>query len=158
MPEMLRDAVISEDGLYRYRLTRRWDDGDQVTFVMLNPSTADANEDDPTLRRCIRFAQAWGYAALSVVNLYAYRATNPDDLWRTADPIGVDNDSHLCAAGESGDLLVAAWGGNAKLERIEQILTLPGFSQINYLRLTKAGQPSHPLYLPKDLTPIPWLH
>ncbi len=153
---MLRDAVLSDNGQYRYRLTRRWAEGEQVTFVMLNPSTADAHKDDPTLRRCIGFARSWGYAALSVVNLYAFRATNPEDLWRTSDPVGDDNDIYLRAAGQSGDLLVAAWGANAKPERAAEVIALPGFERIHYLRLTRSGQPSHPLYLPKNLTPIPF--
>lgn len=156
MPKMIRDAVLSDDHQYRYRLERSWAEGDQVTFVMLNPSTADANEDDPTLRRCVGFARAWGYAGLSIVNLYAYRATNPAELWRTSDPVGPDNDTYLRTAGVSGDLLVAAWGGNAKSQRVQEVVSLPGFERINYLRLTQAGQPSHPLYLPKDLTPTPW--
>ena len=102
------------------------------------------------------FARAWCYAGLSIVNLYAYRATNPAELWRTSDPVGPDNDTYLRTAGVSGDLLVAAWGGNAKRQRVQEVVSLPGFERINYLRLTQAGQPSHPLYLPKDLTPTPW--
>ncbi|XBH20427.1 DUF1643 domain-containing protein [Jonesiaceae bacterium BS-20] len=73
-----------------------------------------------------------------------------------SDPVGPDNNAFLRAAGASGDLLVAAWGGNAKSRRVQEVLRLPGFERINYLRLTQAGQPSHPLYLPKDLTPTPW--
>lgn len=154
--EIESDAVVSEDGLYRYRLSRRWGAGDQVTFVLLNPSTADATQDDRTLRRCIGFARRWGYAGLNVVNLYAYRATDPKALWQAPDPVGPANDQYLQAAGASGDLLVAGWGGHAKTQRVDEVMKIPGFDRIHYLRLTKSGQPRHPLYLSGDLTPTRW--
>ena len=94
---------------------------------------------------------------MSVVSPYAFRATNPDDLWRLANRVGDDNDADLRAAGTRGNLLVAAGGENAMSQRVEEAVSLPGFERINYLLLTQAGQPSHPLYLPKNLTPIPRL-
>lgn len=157
MPEMFRDAVLSDDLQYRYRLDRRWSEGKRATFVMLNPSTADASEDDPTLRRCMGFAQTWGYSAVRIVNLYAYRATKPADLWRADDPVGPENEAYLRTAGEGSDLLIAAWGANARPQRVDDVINLPGFERIHYLRLTQSGQPGHPLYLPKDLTPTPWV-
>lgn len=75
-----RFADISDCGRYRWRLSRRWDDGPQACFVMLNPSTADGLDDDPTVRRCVRFARGWGYGELVVVNLFPYRATDPGEL------------------------------------------------------------------------------
>lgn len=105
-----RGALISECGLYRYRLWRRWGIGPHATWIMLNPSTADADLDDPTIRRCIGFARAWGFSAIEVVNLFALRATNPRELGRSADPIGPDNDRHLSEAGRAAELRIAAWG------------------------------------------------
>jgi hypothetical protein len=150
-------AYISEDGLYRYSLTREVAPGapnGTCTFIMLNPSTADAEHDDPTIRRCIGFACAWGFERLKVVNLYAYRATNPSDLWLADDPIGPDNDHVLSLVFGGSDLLIAAWGCHAKLDRVAEILSWPIRPRL-CLGLTKAGQPRHPLYLKGDLMPRP---
>lgn len=149
-------AKISPCGRYRYALGRRWGDGGTVAFVMLNPSTADATMDDPTIRRCMGFAKTWGYGGLVVANLYAYRATKPADLWKVADPIGPDNDQHLVWVAEGCDQIVAAWGAHAKPDRIAAVLALPGMDRLTALALTKDGQPRHPLYLRGDLTPQPW--
>ncbi len=153
---MQRAAEISECGQYRYALGRQWGDGQTVAFIMLNPSTADADRDDPTITRCIHFARSWGYGGLVVANLYAYRATDPSELWRTADPVGPENDEHLTRVAAGCALLVAAWGANAKPGRIAQVLALPGMGRLHALGLTKAGQPRHPLYLRGDLTPQLW--
>ena len=156
MTTMERSAVISDDGLYRYRLTRTWALGPRVTFVMLNPSTADADVDDPTLRRCMGFASSWGFGGLDVVNLYAYRTPSPNVLRSAGYPVGPENERYLREAGESGDLLIAAWGGNAQDSRVREVLALPGFERLRCLKVTKHGQPSHPLFLRKDLQPVPW--
>jgi len=160
-PEMHRAAAISDCSRYRYRLDRAWDSGLPVaTFVMLNPSTADGETDDPTIGRCLSYARAWGCGALTVVNLYAWRATNPRELTTADNPLGPDNDAYLIAAAKSasasGGVLVAAWGANATPERIAEVIALPGMNRLNALALTKAGQPRHPLYLRGDLTPQPW--
>lgn len=155
-PTMQRAAVISPCGRYRYVLGRRWGAGSHAAFIMLNPSTADAQQDDPTIRRCIGFARAWGYGGLTVVNLYAFRATRPADLWKAADPIGPDNDTHLTRVAEECGVLVAAWGAHAKPDRIAQVLALPGMRGLKALALTTAGQPRHPLYLRGDLVMQPW--
>jgi hypothetical protein len=123
---------------------------------MLNPSTADEHSDDPTLRRCIGFARQWGLGGLNVVNLYAFRATKPADLWLAADPVGPENDRYLASAAATDELIVAAWGTHAKRERIQQVLALPGFDRLSCLQITKRGYPSHPLFLPKGLLPKPW--
>jgi len=153
-------AVLSDDGVYRYELTRRWGPGRTATFVMLNPSTADAVMNDPTIRRCIGFSMRWGCGALRVVNLYAYRATDPRTLWATPDPVGPDNDLHLYEAASKasteGAPLVAAWGANAKPVRVGQALRIPGFDQLSALGVTKAGQPRHPLYLRGDAHLTSW--
>lgn len=161
VPGQIRsDAVLSDCGRYRYRLTRTWDSArPNATFIMLNPSTADASVDDPTIIRCRNYARAWGLGGLTVVNLYAYRATNPDDLWKVDDPIGADNDDHLrevlTAAAADGAPVVAAWGGNARPDRVAQVVALAG--PLTALGLTKAGQPRHPLYLRKDAVLARWL-
>lgn len=160
-PAVQRTAVISECGRYRYRLGRAWDHNAPVaTFIMLNPSTADANIDDPTIRRCLGYARAWGCGSLTVVNLFAWRATDPAELATADDPVGPDNDEWITvAAGNARQQrapLVAAWGANATPERIAPVLTLPGMDRLTALALTKSGQPRHPLYLRADLTPQPW--
>ena len=151
--ESARAAVISDDGLYRYRLDRRWSPGFTVAWVMLNPSTADADTDDPTLRRITAFSRGWGFGALTVVNLYAYRATDPTGLWKAADPVGPDNDRHIVAAVSCVEI-VAAWGANARPGRIAAVLGLiakaSGAGHVRALGTTKTGQPRHPLYLRGD--------
>jgi len=96
-----RTATLSPCGRYRYRLGRRWAQHRlslPLLFVMLNPSTADAEQDDATIRRCTTFAVAHGFDAMEVVNLFAFRATDPADLWRAADPVGPDADRHIAEA------------------------------------------------------------
>lgn len=156
--EMFRTAKISPDGKYRYLLGRRWADGPRATFIMLNPSTADAEQDDPTIRRCIGFAKAWGMGALQVVNLYAYRSTKPAELWRVLDPIGPDNDAVLtaCAIAQDPAPLVAAWGSGPKPWRVANVLRLPGMDRLQALGVTGGGHPRHPLYLPASATLRPW--
>lgn len=158
---MRRCAVVSGCGRYRYRLDRTWDDAlPAATFLMLNPSTADATADDPTIRCCLGYTRAWGCGSLTVVNLYAWRATDPAELTTTADPIGPENDDFIteaaATAAHTRAPLVAAWGARARPERIAAVLALPGMSRLTALACTKGGQPRHPLYLPADLTPQPW--
>lgn len=149
-------AVISGCGRYRYSLERCWADGPTVAFVMLNPSTADAYQDDATLRRITAFARAWNYGALIVGNLYAYRATDPADLWKTPDPVGPDNNQHLVRIVKQSNRIIAAWGAHARPDRIAEVLALAGMNGLEALALTKDGQPRHPLRLPGNLTPQPW--
>ena len=147
----MRGATFSADRRYRYRLWRRWDGARPVVaFVMLNPSTADARRDDPTIRRCIGFAKSWGFGGVEVVNLFAYRTTDPGELRRVADPVGADNDRHIQSAIARADLVVLAWGARARSRRL---LSLP---QARCLGLTRAGQPRHPLYLRSDVRPQPF--
>lgn len=154
--DVTASAVLSADGLYRYELARTWSDTAPVTFVMLNPSTADASLDDPTIRRCIGFARAWGHGGIRVVNLYALRSTDPKALWCAPDPVGPDNDEYLRRAAASGGPLIAAWGANARPDRVAAVLALPGLEALQALGVTKAGQPRHPLYLRGDAAPTPW--
>lgn len=158
--EMVRDASMSRCGLYRYWLYRGWGRGPIATWIMLNPSTADAEQDDATIRRVVRFSKAFGCDGCIVVNLYAYRATDPAALWQAADPVGRWNNATLRNEArfvdDKGGPLIAAWGAHARPERIAEVLAMPGMDQLQALDVTKAGQPKHPLYLPGNLKPQPW--
>lgn len=155
-----RAARISECGRYRYSLLRRWGEGPAATFVMLNPSTADADLDDPTIRRCVGFARVLDCSALYVVNLYAWRATDPDELWKADEPVGPGNDRTLAvqiaSAANSSRPLIAAWGANARDDRVRTVLAMPGAVAFSALHVTKGGAPGHPLYLPASARPIRW--
>jgi hypothetical protein len=112
-----RDAVISECGTYRYLLRRTWDAKlPRALIVMLNPSTADAEIDDATIRSCIRLCKALGYGSFEVVNLFALRATDPDELAKAADPVGPGNDSSIERAIGRCDIAVCAWGAHPMAE------------------------------------------
>lgn len=154
---MIKDAKISADGQYRYFLSRTWGQGERVAFIMLNPSTADANINDPTIKKCIKYAQSWGFGGLTVLNLYAYRTSDPKDLKTVFDPIGPENDHWISAVGAASSRIVAAWGANAEQSRINNVLRLlPAGQPIYALDLTKDGHPKHPLYLSGDLKPSRW--
>ena len=158
-PEItLSEAVISQDERHRYSLTRRWGDGPRVCcWIMLNPSTADATTDDPTIRRCIGFTHDWGYDALTVVNLYAWRATDPADL-RNAQRAGRDvvgglNDEHILANTDHARLVIAAWGAHAATmpdRRDERVLNLLRRRPIHCLGTNRDGSPKHPVRLRAD--------
>lgn len=153
---MKRWARFSDCRRYRYQLWREWGPGtDYVMFVGLNPSTADEINDDPTIRRCIRFAQEWGYGALCMTNAFAFRATDPRVMKREPHPVGPDNDFNLKQLAQGAGVVVAAWGTHGTHKGREQWLRLH-LPKLHYLRLTKDGHPSHPLYLPADLKPQPW--
>lgn len=153
-----RWAEISDDGLYRYLLGRRWDETlPECVFIMLNPSTADSTKDDPTIRRCINFAKSLGCGSLLVGNLYAFRATDPRDLFKAAEPTGGRrNDEVLTELLGRGDVVIAGWGAHGKSERVAEVLRLPGAERIATLALTKAGAPRHPLYVPGAAIPASW--
>lgn len=157
-------AVISADQKYRYLLGREWIfSSDQVftatacVFVMLNPSTADAELNDRTITRCIGYATRWGYGILQVVNLFAYRATDPDELVTAIDPVGPDNRIYLEDTIINGGLVVAAWGAHhmAKRQAFEyrDILTARPMVALGY---NKDNSPKHPLYVRGDVEPIEW--
>jgi len=137
-------------------LTRTWDEGaGTCAFICLNPSTADAATDDPTVRRCIRFAKSWGYERLVMLNAYAYRATDPSAMKAAPNPVGPRNDKFLAKWRDRADVIVAAWGARCASDRAEEIRR--AVPDLHYLRLTKRGCPGHPLYLPRDLRPRRWI-
>lgn len=153
-------ATVSNDGLYRYDLTRVWGSGgDLALFVMLNPSTADHRRDDPTIRRCVNYAKSWDCQGLVVVNLFAYRATLPSDLRRATAPVGRDNDRTIRYWSEevSGPI-VCAWGPHGRyLGRDAQVVELLYGRRIECLGLTKGGHPQHPLMMPNAATLRPFM-
>jgi hypothetical protein len=162
LADAMRTATISDCSRYRYRLGRRWGGGSPLLFVMLNPSTADALQDDATIRRCTTFALAHGFEALQVVNLYAWRATDPADLWRAAEPVGPEADRHIAEAAAEAGAVCIAWGAQPKAEgRVQQVLPLLRRSyrgEIQCLRITRSGYPQHPLYLPSSCRLQPFSH
>lgn len=164
---MTGTALFDEAGTYRYRLTRTWGAGGRVLFVMLNPSTADADKPDPTITRCIGFAKAWGHGSIEVVNLFAFRSPHPTDLLTVNDPVGPENDSHIAAAVFDASLVVMAHGthGNRRLREqirsrawtVRQRIARHGRTA-QCLGTTKDRMPRHPLYLPASLRPEPlWM-
>lgn len=149
-----RGAVLSGDGQYRYRLWRIWDDlAPIMVWVLLNPSTADADVDDPTLRKCIGFARAHKHGGVILVNLFAYRATNPKELPKVSDPVGPENDQHLLWAVNAPILatVVAAWGADrfarTQATRVRVMLRAQRPLQC-FGQSPKSRTPNHPLYLP----------
>lgn len=153
-------AIISDCLNYRFLLTRKWEtnlfnefSGD-ICFIMLNPSTADSNIDDPTLRRCINFSKNWGFSTLRIVNLFAYRASNPDILKKINNPIGEHNDNYIINAATNSNKTIIAWGNNGNLfDRANSVLELLSEKKINSfaIQLTNSNQPKHPLYIKKDI-------
>lgn len=154
-------ATFSADRVHRYLLTRTWDASlPSVNFLMLNPSTADAFQLDPTNRRCVGFAQAWGYGSMVTTNIFAYRSTNPAGLRTAADAVGPENDDTILSAAKSADFVIAAWGTHGELQgRGTAVRTMLGEADValHALRLTKAGHPGHPLYILGDTVPSLWV-
>jgi hypothetical protein len=147
--------------LYRYRLTREWDaDRAVVNFIGLNPSTADALADDPTIRRCVGFAKRWGFGRLVMTNLYPYRATDPRALRMAPEAIGRANARHLKRAADEATLIVAAWGALASPVFAgavwAELARLFPQGTFGCLGKTQAGAPRHPLYLPSVAKLEPW--
>jgi hypothetical protein len=152
-----RQATLDALEQYRYSLVRSWGPNkSRVCFVMLNPSTADAYQDDATIRRCIGFSKAWGFDSLEVVNLYAWRATDPKDLWKAIFPIGSENDRYTQEAVRRSSCVVVAWGAGAKCQhRVSKVQKM--IKNAFCLARTKNGAPHHPLRLPADIKPSIYL-
>lgn len=149
-------AIISECGRYRYRLERG--EAPRLAFVMLNPSTADAELDDPTIRRCMGFAKREGFAGIVVGNVYALRSTDPRALLEAANPFGPENDRYLLQIAAEHDRIVCAWGANvieSHAKRAADALKFHG-AQLVCLGTTMAGHPKHPLYVAANAPLIAW--
>lgn len=162
-------ATISGDGLYRYELWRSWDKAKPIcTWVMLNPSTADATADDPTIRRCVGFARGWGYGGIAVVNLFAWRAKEPRELLETPDPVGPDNEMAISNAMCQAGLVVVAWGAAFRPDLLARgagrtIFQVAELGQALNVRMaclgrtrSRGNQPRHPLYVPRDARLEEW--
>jgi hypothetical protein len=147
------DAVFGGGGTYRYRLSRTWDgSGKTATFVLLNPSTADATTDDRTLTRCVKYAAGMGFGGLVVVNLFALRTPDPADLDDHPDPVGPDNDAHIRAAAADADRVIVGWGnGGTKRGRAREVEPELG-AELYAIGTTAAGHPRHPSRTPYDVT------
>ena len=151
-------AHFSDDRKYRYLLGRRIGELERrLLFVMLNPGTADETHNDPTIRRCINFAERWKFGILEVANLFAFRTSYVTELRRAGEPIGSDNDEWISKALTTADRVVLAWGNHgAYKERSRQVRRMAlDVAQPYHLGLNKTGEPKHPLYLPASTIPIP---
>ena len=153
-------ATYSDCERFRYALTRTWDaGGKRVLFVMLNPSKATEVQNDPTVERCERRARALGFGAFQVTNIFAWRDTDPFQMRKAKDPIGLDNDAAILAGVAWADQVIAAWGTHgAHMNRGPQMTTLlQGTGKPLYtLGLSKHGHPKHPLYISYSQQPILW--
>jgi hypothetical protein len=153
-------AVFSPCRRWRYRLVRVWDsDKPRLAWVILNGSDADEHRTDPTVRRCIGFARAWGYGGIDIANLYGLVSKNPGALAHHFDAVGPDNDAYLAAVCSQNDLTVLAWGPNAGIHRahavaemLRQLANRRGGS-LAVFGWTHGAQPLHPVLAPKDITP-----
>lgn len=153
-------ATFSPCKEYRYTLTRKWGDGEPLIVIGLNPSTADASVDDPTIRRIIGFAHREGAAGMLMLNLFALRSTKPEGLWAAQDPVGPNNDhvlrEHAALSARTGHPIVCAWGNGGMFLYREIVVVkalLAHGARLSHFGLTKAGEPKHPLYLKGD-TPL----
>lgn len=161
---MQTSAVISKCGEYRFVLHRNWKPGDKrVVFVMLNPSTADATEDDPTIRRCIQYGIDWGMDGLTVVNLFPLRATDPEKIRAHKEPTEILKQNLSYIESECywnrPETVVCAWGNKGGYLMRDKIVlrTLNALgANLTLLKRNEDGTPAHPLYLRKNLKPIAW--
>jgi hypothetical protein len=150
-------AVFDVTRKYRYLLWRTWClNSPMICFIMLNPSTADAFKTDPTIARCISFAKRWEFGSIHIVNLFAYRATQPDKLAATRRPVGTLNDEFVAESVRSSAKVMLAWGNHGQLRnRCTDVLDLLGYdSRLHHLGLTQQGHPRHPLYVRGDVEAI----
>jgi hypothetical protein len=163
---VISDAVISADGLYRYWLLREWDPSKpRMASFMLNPSTADAENPDPTLTRNIGFAKAWGFGGLELTNVYAYRTPSPKvlraEMQKGVDVVGLSNLQYVTRSFQRCARVMVAWGAAPWAQEqaratLDRVFATAGRLDLYAYRLTKSGAPEHPLYLPSDVAPVPY--
>ncbi len=163
---LLGTAVFSDCYSYRYTLDRHLpfcgDDIGRIAFLMLNPSTATSDNNDPTVAKCCTYASAAGGTFLTVVNIFAFRSTDPDVLKTVDDPIGPENDSYILNVVSQSTMTICAWGKHGRIlkrgAQVVQRLIDNGLSERLYsLHLNGDGSPGHPLYLPLKNTPQKWI-
>lgn len=149
--------ILDGLGIYRYSLWRVWDiEKPTLCWILLNPSTADENKLDPTLKRCKVYSETWGYGGFTVVNIFGLRATDPRKLFQSKDPVGSSNNYHILKECLKNSKIIGGWGNRilkfkARLKEIDKILST---EEIYSLKLTNLSQPAHPLYLRGDLRPV----
>lgn len=154
-------ANFSPCRTWRYLLWRGWDTTKPIiNFLMLNPSIANEYRLDPTVTRCGNYAATWGYGGVIVTNLFALVSTDPVMLETHADPIGPDNDMAILMAAQMSESVVCAWGNIGKFgnraDNVRRMLSANGV-ETRCLRVNGTGEPAHPLYLPADLKPMPYI-
>lgn len=159
-------ALFDDDFSYRYRLWREWDPNlPTLAFLMLNPSDANSVKLDPTVRRCVGFAKAWGFGRLEVINAFAWVDSNPEGLLHTKDPVGPENDKHILEVAGRASQIIIAWSGwvacigGPDFRRDKQLdqLLLPHATRLFVLGFCQDGSPRHPLYLPKSAQRIQYV-
>ncbi|MFT3784382.1 MAG: DUF1643 domain-containing protein [Nibricoccus sp.] len=156
---MPNECIFSPDRLHRYTLIHRWDEmfnrDHGIAWICLNPSTADEHQLDPTLRRIRDFSATWGYSYFVMLNLFAWRATQPDEMKAVADPIGPDNDRWIAHWCSKVDRVMLGWGEHgAHQNRAQQVLAYLDSSKTYCLERNASGQPKHPLYVAKRNKPV----
>jgi hypothetical protein len=162
---IVRRCEFSPCRRYRYTLWREWPStslnpcprwNQYLMVIGLNPSTADEIINDPTIRRCIGFAQRWGFGALCMTNIFAWRDTLPENMKRAADPVGPDNDRWLMRCAEGAGMIIAAWGVHgAHIGRADDVRRM--VRRLHCLGTTREGHPKHPLYLRSNTEPVPFV-
>ncbi len=166
-PPELSHCVFSEETptpLFRYKLEHRWDDDTPsyarktVVWVMLNPSTADSQQLDPTLRRCKGFSKRLGAGGMVILNLFAFRATLPKDMLAAVDPVGPLNDDTIARTVEREDVthVIAGWGVHGAHRDRDKQVTAMLTGRLSALKVTKDGRPGHPLYIKGDAPLLPF--
>ena len=155
---MKKDAILSDCKKYRYSLSRIWDESKPlIGFIGLNPSTADHIDDDRTISRCIDFAKFWGAGGFYMMNLFAYRATDPSNMMEAEEPIGTENNNHLLNLSNQVNKIVVCWGnGGIYKNRSQQVLDLLKGKNLYCFLINKSGQPKHPLYSKSSSQLIPY--
>jgi hypothetical protein len=154
---IIKDAMFSPCRTWRYTLGRIWkQDAPLLAVIGLNPSTADEREDDPTIRRCMRFAMDWGYGGLMMLNLFAFRSTDPEGLKSASDPVGPGNDEAIRRTVEIASETLVAWGRHGSLfgrdEAVERLLSeCETGGEVSCLEMNQNGSPKHPLYVKADI-------
>jgi hypothetical protein len=154
------EALYSDCETYRYLLSRRWGAGCELLYILLNPSTATEERNDPTIERCERRARMLGFGGFAVANLFAFRATDPRDLKRAPCPVGPDNDTQLRIAASAAGRVLCGWGVHgehmARAGAVADLLRRAGIP-LWHLGQTRAGHPRHPLYVGYVQEPQLWI-
>jgi hypothetical protein len=150
-------AEFSRCRRWRYLLWRRWRPGPLANFLMLNPSTADEVKLDPNCTRARDYALRWGFGGLLVTNIFAWRATDPEEMKAARDPVGRGNDRAILRAAREAAIVVCAWGNHGShLERAVQVRRILTGIPLHALHMNGSGEPAHPLYLSGALRPRRW--